>query len=358
MKAMNAKQDRVFYGDNISIVGCDEDCTRFHLKDETGEGHMTAYRVFPGVRLIYNEIRMGRCQISAVPPEGIIEINHCRSGRIECLFDNGAYLYMEGGDLSVNIKDGTCHASSFPTDYYSGISIEIDLAEAPGCLCCVLDDIYIDFEKLIRVLHGSGSFFVIRNMESFDHIFSELYSVPEKIRTGYFKIKVLEILLFLCGMDLDSALMPHRYYPRQQVETVKAVKTYLTAHLDQHMTLPDLSKKFDISLTQMKKCFRDVFGVPIYGYLRSCRMHRAGKLLRRTDETVMEIAGQVGYDNASKFAAAFKTVMGRTPTQYRRSCARMDQQKTLSPAASEEKSALQEGAAGGRQGRLQRKGES
>ena len=31
-----------------------------------------------------------------------------------------------------------------------------------------------------------------------------------------------------------------------------------------------------------------------------------------------EIAGRVGYDSASKFAAAFKAVKGKTPLEYRR----------------------------------------
>lgn len=33
---------------------------------------------------------------------------------------------------------------------------------------------------------------------------------------------------------------------------------------------------------------------------------------------VAEIAGRVGYDSASKFAAAFKAVKGKTPLEYRR----------------------------------------
>ena len=42
-------------------------------------------------------------------------------------------------------------------------------------------------------------------------------------------------------------------------------------------------------------------------------------LLRQEPQTgVAEIAGRVGYDSASKFAAAFKEVKGKTPLEYRR----------------------------------------
>ena len=51
---------------------------------------------------------------------------------------------------------------------------------------------------------------------------------------------------------------------------------------------------------------------------------RGGELLRRSDESVLAIAGQLGYDNASKFARAFRQVMGVSPSDYRKgsdSCA-------------------------------------
>ena len=54
-------------------------------------------------------------------------------------------------------------------------------------------------------------------------------------------------------------------------------------------------------------------------YMRSLRMDRAALLLRQEPQaSVTEIAGRVGYDSASKFAAAFKDTKGKTPLEYRR----------------------------------------
>ena len=69
----------------------------------------------------------------------------------------------------------------------------------------------------------------------------------------------------------------------------------------------------------MKECFKSVYGQPINTYMRSLRMDRAALLLRQEPHAgVAEIAGRVGYDSASKFAAAFKAVKGKTPLEYRR----------------------------------------
>ena len=49
------------------------------------------------------------------------------------------------------------------------------------------------------------------------HIFAELYSVPEAIRKGYFKVKILELLLFLSAFPVQAA-QPQHSYPQAQVQ--------------------------------------------------------------------------------------------------------------------------------------------
>ena len=52
--------------------------------------------------------------------------------------------------------------------------------------------------------------------------------------------------------------------------------------------------------------------------MKEHRMERAAALLRETDLSVAEIAGQVGYESQSKFTAAFKEQFGQLPKEYRR----------------------------------------
>ena len=40
-------------------------------------------------------------------------------------------------------------------------------------------------------------------------------------------------------------------------------------------------------------------------------------LLKKTDRTVLDIACECGFDNGSKFAKAFREVMGSVPSKYR-----------------------------------------
>ena len=135
----------------------------------------------------------------------------------------------------------------------------------------------------------------------------------------YFRVKIMELLLYLDALELPQGTEKPYFY-KSQVETVKAIRTYLTEHLDRHVTLEELSAQFRIPLTSLKSCFKHVFGSPVNTYMRNYRMDRAAAFLRGEPNTsVTEIAGRVGYDSASKFAAAFRAVKGKSPLEYRRS---------------------------------------
>ena len=87
-------------------------------------------------------------------------------------------------------------------------------------------------------------------------------------------------------------------------------------------TIDELADRFDLPPTAFKTCFKGVYGLPPYAYLRTFRMERAAALLRETDLRVADIGLAVGYDSPSKFTAAFKAVIGQTPTVHRRDRAR------------------------------------
>ena len=53
------------------------------------------------------------------------------------------------------------------------------------------------------------------------------------------------------------------------------------------------------------------------------RMNRAAELLKKTDISVSEIGMRAGYENPSKFSAAFGSVYHMTPREFRKK-ARME----------------------------------
>ncbi len=250
-----------------------------------------------------------------------MEINHCREGRFECEFSDGGAVYLGAGDLSANMLTHPPRDSWFPLSHYHGISVIVDLRAAQHTLRQIgqlFGSTAIDLYAMRDRLCGTDTCFIIRATDAIQHIFSELYDAPSAIRSDYCKLKVLELLLFLNSADLPALREKRAYITRTQADTVRAIRAYLVEHLDQRITLPELSTRFDIPLTTMKQNFKTVYGDTIGSYIQSYRIQKAMYLLQETNLSIVEIAGQVGYQNASKFSEVFRQIAGVTPSEYRK----------------------------------------
>ena len=288
---------QVLQGEAAQTIIQGENCSVYKMENETGEGVITRYPVFPGIELLYDDIHMS-CGVAhrEDPRADLLEINHCRLGRFECEFSDGSAVYLGEGDLAVNVMTNRTRETWFPLSHYHGITIAVDIPVADRVLRQVSEalgeGLYCDLFAMRDRLCARNSCFIMRATESIQHIFSELYHAPENLRAGYFKLKVME--------------------------QIKSVRQYLVEHLDRRITLQELSQTFSFPLTSMKKCFKEVYGTTINAYLQAYRMHTAAGLLRETKLDVTEIAGKVGYQNASKFSEVFRQYTGHTPTEYRK----------------------------------------
>ena len=303
----------------IQTVEHGESFSIYRSQDSTGDCEVTVYPVFSGIELVYYDVHMQSCDINLAKGREMLIITHCQEGRIEFEYKNGEYLYLAAGDLSIQKNTENIRHRYCPLSHYHGVSVAIDMNRVPRCFSCILDDVFVSPEELEMKFCSEKPFSIMRENISIEHIFSELYSVPENIRKGYHKVKVLELLLFLSGLEYKGESEERRYFSRSQVTAAKEAKKYLLAHLDEHITITELADMLGISATSLKICFKGVYGDTINGYITNCKMQKAASLLKNTDKSVLEIAGIVGYNNGSKFAGAFRRVMNKSPNEYRKS---------------------------------------
>ena len=97
-----------------------------------------------------------------------------------------------------------------------------------------------------------------------------------------------------------------------------AARAYMSTHLDERLTIPELSRRFCVSATALKAAFRALYGQPIHAWLREKRMERAAELLRRSDMSVLDISQAVGFASPSQFGANFLKRFGASPGKFRK----------------------------------------
>lgn len=305
-------------GENLEEVVETEDCKVLRMKDPSGDGLMTIYRVFEGVYLMYNDFHMSHCYSRFNSTARIFCIDHCREGRIEHRTNTDMHYYMEAGDLRLDRRGHHNGDMYFPVSHYHGITVGFFLDYAEKTVREAMPGVSVDLAALADKFCGKDSIYILRKYPSIEHIFSELYNVPAKIRMDYFKIKVMELLVFLRALELSEHKDERPYFYSGQIEKIKAVHKLLTENLAENYTAEELAKQFELSVAALKTGFKGVYGSPIYTYIRTYKMNVAASMLV-TDrkKRIIEIASGVGYDNPSKFAAAFKKNFGMTPAEYR-----------------------------------------
>lgn len=311
---------------NQHMFGCEQaviltesdDCSVYQFRNESGEGTITIYEVFPGVALAYNDFHMQYYDSDFRPGREVFCIDHCREGRLEYAVKDNAYSYVEAGDLKLDRRLTHTGRFELPLSHYHGAMISFDMETACRTLPLEVKDFPADLQRLKEKYCPDKYPAVLHEPAAIEHIFGELYAVPEKIKRPYFKIKILELLLYLEALELPESPKEKPYYYKTQVEKVKAMQQFLVNHMDENFTQEELSDRFDIAQTSMKQCFKSVYGSTIGNWLLQYRMNQAAVMLKtRREINIADIAGLVGYDSPSKFAVAFRRVMGMTPTAYR-----------------------------------------
>jgi AraC-like DNA-binding protein len=321
---MNSGGMTDFLGPDAKLLVQNGTCAVYQLENDTGNGIVTLYDVFPGVQLCYNDLHLARITGHDEPKTAkgaeIAVINHCRVGRFECEFPWGECGYIGDGDMAISQMPPPMKSSSYPLTHYHGISIMIDVAVAAVSIGKAMESIGavpIDIKGIKDRLLEKRPFFIMRSSDEISHIFSELYNAPDTLKESYIRLKLIELLLFLSVAEPDEE-SERRYFHKARVNTIKAMRDYMTTNLDKQFTLEELSTRRGIPLTTMKTCFKSVFGAPIHTYMREYRLQTASTLLRETDEPIAEIAAKVGYDSHAQFSAAFKTATGTAPSDYRK----------------------------------------
>ncbi len=274
--------------------------------------------LFQGIELYFFTSKTIDLSAKHSKQDYIMEINYCRTGRLDWKTGNGNQICLRPGNFSLHTPD-TCTDSAicFPTENYEGLTLCIDfheLAENPPEL---LASTGICHEMFNDKFWKNSSFVSFAGNAQTDAIFSAFYEQPESLRLSYQKIKSIELLLYLSKMKPGQGSCLTEYQS-EQVEIVRKVHDYLTENIGQRITIEALARQYLINPTTLKAVFKSVYGNSLAAHIKEHRMKLAARLLLETDLNMAQISEQVGYESQSKFTAAFKTYYQILPKEYRK----------------------------------------
>ena len=157
-------------------------------------------------------------------------------------------------------------------------------------------------QSLIFIMIWSLSAWAFRQKPGFEELYKddELEYVARSVEQKYERSALTKEQSSLVAKKIEVAIGSEKLY------------------LDSSLSLQKLSKVISVSPNYISQTLNETIGMNFFDYVNSHRVEAAKILLAHGEDTVLDIAMNVGFNAKSSFYAAFKKITRQTPTAFRK----------------------------------------
>lgn len=122
---------------------------------------------------------------------------------------------------------------------------------------------------------------------------------------------------FLCWLDQLMTHYAKLMRSTEKVSLIEQVKTIILSRMNEGISVTELAACVHLSADHLNRLFKKQTGMTLLEFIVEQRMSMAKKLLSASDQSVGNIALQLGYSSFSYFSKVFRKVTGVSPVEYR-----------------------------------------
>ena len=277
----------------------------------------------PSERLRGELVAIQECskEIVSQHSHSFFEFVYVVSGQAEHTIDGRCMILSEGDYFLIDLKSTHSYRKISASPGFSIINclflpsfIDASL-ERVGGVRDILDNYLVKFgnrhfsdEVTLKSYHDSDGF--VGKM-----MYKMLEEYTER-KKGYREIiRNLLVCMLVSLVRHDSAALCE-----SNTSVVAYIKEYVYENYMRKISLSEIAKELNFSLTYVSLVFKRESKTSFRDYLAKVRMEKACNLLCKTDKTISEIAGRVGYTDDTFFYKSFKSHIGVSPSAYRERC--------------------------------------
>lgn len=184
-----------------------------------------------------------------------------------------------------------------------------------------------DYEYLRPFLESSGQF--LRKIDSKNSVAAQLASLLTHMDSEYaamqngYNLMIKALLLQFLALVIRHCFTQESIGSKKQIshnaaEKIRSIITYLEDNYADEISLRSLSETFDISIPYLCSTFKAFTGSSPIDYLIRRRIFMAKTMLDSTDNAIIKISKDCGFDSLSNFNHLFKSLTGLSPTLHRK----------------------------------------
>lgn len=249
-----------------------------------------------------------------------IEIIYIEEGSFEIIINmdtyklkKGDFIFINKGDIhsikSINDKKSIHHA--IVLDYSILSSKEHDL-----CQIYYINPLINGTIKIPALINYNFTYY----HKLLNEILNIIQSYNNK-NLGYelnIKSSCFKILFLLAENNL--LLKEDNSNPKAvsyKINLIKTVFKYIDNNYCEKIYIEDLARQINMNSQYFCRFFKSITGKTPIDYINHYRIDKATNLLLSSDDKIINICYNTGFDNFSYFIKTFKKIKGTTPSQYR-----------------------------------------
>ena len=243
----------------------------------------------------------------------------CTGGSMTIQKTGGSQILVEPKEILL-VSDCSHVESAVVTAPLQGVILSIDQLMAGDsfrALCHDLGNLNLSMKMVGERMKAAAGVRSVTVSPWSRAVFYALKRLPQAEQGHYCILKTFELLYLICSQEQEGTVCEQEA-GGSTMTVATGMKNYMEEHMDEKLTITELSHRFHLSRTACKSAFRSCFGQPIHSWLLDRRMEKAAELLEKTKMPILQVAQAVGYTGVSQFNVAFRQRYGKSPREYRK----------------------------------------
>lgn len=308
----------VYYKQYTELSGQANRLRKYRVKEPLGSGEIVQCFLGTGVELgFYSYSTSPQNQISSfgTQSQNTLELFYCLQGTIRteypgfttCLQPNMVGIY-DFNNLPIEVV--------FEDEQVKGISLLMDCDRADEMISAYLGNGVMTVREMMQLLKSNDRSFRINCESNMTDVYLSIARNPFAYHIDYLRLKAMELILVV-SEGMRAGLGSEQRCNAADRRTLWRIKEYVHSHLAEDLSVQAIADGVGGKPGQIKRLIQLCYGKTLHAYVKEERLLYAGQLLLETDAAVTEIAADVGWQNTSKFSAAFKERYGVVPSVFR-----------------------------------------